>query len=152
MSDFFSQTFKPFSYNSTLYPSSSADNDDITRPDDVSCQYYTAENIHTHKPSISSSSLSLFHLNAGSLNKKANDLADYIASLPNHFDIYGISETWFKSNDDASLIDFPGYSVENIIRQNRNGGGVSLSLLTVILITLSEPTCLLIVLTVILCS
>ena len=124
MSDFFSQTFKPFLFDSSLHPSRQADNDDITKPDDVSCRYYTAEDIQSHR--YNTCNLSLFHLNAWSLNKKANHLIDYLACLPHHFDIYRISETWFNSEDESSLIDLENYSVENCIRYDRRGGGVSL--------------------------
>ena len=127
MSDFYSQhRFKPFIFDSSLNPSHSPDNTDITKPDDILCRYYTLENLHTHEPNVSKCNLSLFHSNTRSLNKRSNDVVNYTSSFHHHFDIYGFSETWFMSDDDADLIDIDNFSVENCIRYGRQGGGVSL--------------------------
>lgn len=119
-------TFKPFSFDSSLHPAENPDDADVSNPKVIPCQYYTNENIDKHDPNINNCNLSLFHLNTQSLNKKANDLVNYLSSIHNHFDIYGFSETWFTSDIDANIIDLGDYSSENCNREGRRGGGVSL--------------------------
>jgi hypothetical protein len=51
---------------------------------------------------------------------------NYLSSLHHHFDIYGFTETWFNSDDDADIVDIGDYSTEHCIREDRKGGGVSL--------------------------
>ena len=118
--------FKPFVYDCSLHPSDNpVDLDDISSKR-IPCQYYTIEDIHTHDNTTNNCNLSLFHQNIRSLNKHSSEIENYLSSLNQHFDVYGFSETWFRSEDDASLVDFDDYSVENCIREDRRGGGVSL--------------------------
>ena len=119
-------TYKAFSYDSSLYPSDNPDDADVTNPKSIPCQYYTNENIETHEPNISNCNLSLFHQNIQSLNKHSNDLVNYLSSLKHHFDIYGFSETWFNCDTDANIIDLGEYSSESCVRKDRRGGGVTL--------------------------
>lgn len=126
--DFISNlTFKPFAFDSNLDPfDDSSDDTSVTNSNIIPCQYYSIDNINTHFRDIGKCNLSLFHHNARSLNKHNNDILNYFSSLDHHFDIYGFSETWFGSDDDASLVDIGDYSVENCIREGRTGGGVTL--------------------------
>ena len=70
--------------------------------------------------------LSLYHFNARSLNKHANDITIHLATLKCHFNIYGFTETWFRDNNDSNLVDFEGYSAVNCNRKGRSGGGATL--------------------------
>jgi len=116
--------FDPFRFNSTLNNhSSSTDTDcniDTILSSESNCNYYSV-----FKPSANH--LSLFHLNARSLNKRANDVVNYMATLNIRFQIYAFTETWFRDNDDANLIDLEDYVNINCNRQDRRGGGASLA-------------------------
>ena len=70
--------------------------------------------------------LSLYHFNARSLNKHANDITNHLATLKCHFNIYDFTETWFRDNNDSNLVDFEGYSAVNCYRKGRSGGGATL--------------------------
>jgi len=119
--------FKPFSFDSKLHPcDNSTDDADVTKSQNIPCQYYNIDNINSHHPDIGNCNLSIFHHNARSLNKNSNNILNYLSILDHHFDIYGFSETWFNSNDDASTIDIGDFSVENCNRDGQRGGGVSL--------------------------
>lgn len=119
-------TFKPFSFDCSLHPSDNPDDANVTSPKTIPCQYYTNENIESHEPNINKCNMSLFHSNIRSLNKHYDDIANYLSSLQHHFDIYGFSETWFTSDNDANIVDIGDYSIENCNRKDRRGGGVSL--------------------------
>ena len=119
--------FQPFTFDSSLHPFDDfPDDTDITNTKDITCRYYTTENISTHEPSLNTCNLSLFHANTRSLNKNSNEIVNYLSTLQHHFSIYGFSETWFRSDDDADLIDIENYAIENCVRHGRRGGGVSL--------------------------
>jgi hypothetical protein len=119
--------FKPFAFDSKLDPFDDSSEDiNVTNSNIIPCQYYNIDNINTHYRDKGNCIFSLFHHNARSLNKHTHDVMNYFSSLDHQFDIYGFSETWFKSDDDASLVDIGDYSVESYIREGRSGGGVSL--------------------------
>ena len=44
--------------------------------------------------------LSLYHFNARSLKKHANDITNHLATLKCYFNIYGFTETWFRDNNE----------------------------------------------------
>jgi len=118
--------FNQVVYDSVLNPHSSTSDLDcnIDRCTDFNCSYFDNDLLNSTK--IKDCEISLFHLNARSLNKNSNSVVDYIASFDNHFDIYGFTETWFRSNDDSDLVNLDGYIPVNCNRQGRRGGGASL--------------------------
>jgi len=127
-SDPMSLRFDPIGYDSILNPhSKSSDNEcNIDKCSPLNCKYFDIDCVNSlvnNKQDIS-----LFHLNTRSLNNedKANNVINYISSFHNHFDIYGFTESWFKSIEDANLISIEDYNSENCIRENRRGGGASL--------------------------
>lgn len=128
MSDFLSNLrFDPFKFNSILNPHSSSadDNCNLDTIQNFTCDYYLNENldeaIDTNK-----CNMSLFHHNIRSLNKHSNDIMNYLSATKHNFHIYGFTETWFNSVDDANLVNINGYTMVNSIRQDRRGGGASL--------------------------
>lgn len=127
LSDFMSNfRFDPSFHDSTLN-SHSPTTDDACNIDNCliyDCGYFDSANINS--ADCSNCELSLFHLNIRSLNKHANDVTNYVSTLDHHFDVYGFTETWFRSDADANLIDLDGYTVENCNRHDRAGGGASL--------------------------
>ena len=67
-------------------------------------------------------SLKLVHLNAQSLCDTAHQ-SEFLDTFSNcEIDVITVSETWFKDTDQFCL---PGYSMYNINRKRRNGGGVA---------------------------
>jgi len=118
--------FDQVAFNSILNPQSNTSDIEcnIDKCIDSRCKYFDNDSLnstlHNH------SDISIFHHNARSLNKNSTNIVDYIASLDIHFDIYCFTETWFKSIDDANLIDIDGYTPESCIRDDRTGGGASI--------------------------
>lgn len=128
MSDYVSSLkFDPFYFDSTLNAhSTETDNEcNIDHIMHCECKYYNIESINRDL-NPNHCNLSLFHFNARSLNRHANDVIDYLATLDHHFNIYGFTETWFKCNENANLVDLEGYTAINCNREGRTGGGASL--------------------------
>ena len=68
-------------------------------------------------------SLSLFHLNACSLNKNFDDLEYPIKTTNQTFDVIAISESRTKSNMDIKTnINLPNYSIEYTPTESHAGG------------------------------
>ena len=68
-------------------------------------------------------SLSLFHLNACSLNKNFDDLEYLIKTTNQTFDVIAISESRIKSNMDITTnINLPNYSIEYTPTESHAGG------------------------------
>ena len=113
-------------FNSILNShSSSSDNDcNIDNCFPLNCKYFEIDCVNSLINSRRD--ISLFHLNTRSLNKNANTVINYLSAFHDHFDIYGFTESWFNSIEDANLISLEGYNSENCIRENRQGGGASL--------------------------
>ena len=68
--------------------------------------------------------ISLIHINIRSIHANMVKFQSYLDSLDYTFNFIGLSETWL--NEDTDLYNIPGYSIVNNIRENRQGGGVSL--------------------------
>lgn len=122
----FNLRFNPTPFDSTLNPHSSKTDSTCNIDHNLNneCIYYDNDQFNSNLPV--NHALSLFHLNCRSLNKNSNEITSYLSSLNHRFDIYGFTETWFRSEDDANLVDCEGYSIENSIRKDRTGGGASL--------------------------
>ena len=125
-SNFTDVHFDPDVFDSVLNSHSASSDDDCNIDSNWSfdCKYFDSHTINSID--LTNGHLSLFHHNARSLNKNGNTITDYISTLNHHFDIYGFTETWFNSDDDANLVDIEGYSYINCIRKGRTGGGASL--------------------------
>ena len=71
------------------------------------CSYFDSDTLNQHIENTNCN-LSLYHFNARSLNKHANDATNHLATLNCHFDIYGFTETWFRDNDILILLILKG--------------------------------------------
>ncbi len=118
--------FDPSRYDSVLNSHSSSSDTACNIDNNLvyECAYYDHDNFNS--TNFNKSNLSLFHHNSRSLNKNSNNILDYVTSLNHTFDIYGFTETWFRSNTDSDIIDIHGYMTEHCIREGRTGGGASL--------------------------
>ena len=77
----------------------------------------------TYKKLNPNQTLSLFHLNACSLNKNFDDLEYLIKTTNQTFDVIAISESRIKSNMDITTnINMPNYSIEYTLTQNHAAG------------------------------
>ena len=119
--------FDPLCFDSTLNAHSNVTDTDcnIDNVMKCDCSYFDSDTLNQYIKNTSCK-LSLYHFNARSLNRHANDVTNHLATLNCHFNIYGFTETWFKDNDDSNLVDIEGYSAVNCNRKGRNGGGASL--------------------------
>lgn len=72
------------------------------------------------------SKLSLLHVNSRSLFKNFEELVTFLATVKHNFSVIGISETWFKPSTDTALFHIPEYSLVQVCRQTKRGGGVAL--------------------------
>ena len=70
------------------------------------------------------SKISIMHINARSLFKNYEDFLVFLSCLKHNFSVIGISETWFKQTTDTCMFDIPGYSLLQVCRSNKRGGGV----------------------------
>ena len=108
--------FNPLLFDSTLN-AHSYETDTDCNIDNVmtcDCSYFDSDTLNQHIEKTTN--LSLYHFNARSLNKHANDITNHLATLKCHFNIYGFTETWFRDNNDSNLVDFEGYSAVNCNR------------------------------------
>ena len=63
-------------------------------PENISfSKYYDIDEMHNTEISNKNKSLSLFHINACSLNESFNDLQHLLGCTKNNFDIKGVTET-----------------------------------------------------------
>ena len=67
---------------------------------------------------------SLVHANIRSINANISKFQAYINSLNFNFNFIGFTETWLK--DDTDLYNIQGYCMVNNVRNDRQGGGVSI--------------------------
>ena len=119
--------FNPLLFDSTLNAHSNETDTDcnIDNVMTCDCSYFDSDTLNQHIEKTTCN-LSLYHFNARSLNKHANDVTNHLATLKCHFNIYGFTETWFRDNNDSNLVDFEGYSAVNCNRKGRSGGGATL--------------------------
>ena len=92
-----------------------------------SCKYYSEEsftNMCAHNYD-KSKCLSLMHVNIRSVQANYGSLSTYVHSLNHTFDVIGLSETWLNKNTVNNFKPL-GYNAENLCRENKSGGGVSI--------------------------
>ena len=70
--------------------------------------------------------ISIMHVNSRSLFKNYDDFVVFLSCVKHKFSVIGISETWFKQTTDTRMFDIPGYSLLQVCRSNKRGGGVLL--------------------------
>ena len=69
---------------------------------------------------------SVMHLNSRSLCKNFDNLQILLSSLKYNFDILGVSETWFNCNTHLEMYNIENYSLVQICRPDKTGGGVAI--------------------------
>ena len=85
------------------------------------CKYYDID--HIQKLKSKPNSLSLFHLNACSLNKNFDHLECLIKTTNQAFDVIAIKESRIKSNVDITInINLPNYSNKYTPTESRARG------------------------------
>ena len=70
--------------------------------------------------------VSIMHINSRSLFKNYEHFVVFLSCINHNFSVIGISETWFKQTTDTCMFDIPGYSLLQVCRSNKRGGGVLL--------------------------
>ena len=91
------------------------------------CDYYTEDDFNKKCTNILSkyNMFSLIHLNIRSARKNLGTFENYLQNLDHKFSFIGLSETWF-TDDTVDNYGLLGYNLENIVRYNSRGGGVSI--------------------------
>ena len=69
---------------------------------------------------------SVMHLNSRSLCKFFDNLQILLSSLKYNFDIIGVTETWFNDNTHLEMYNIENYSLVEICRSDKTGGGVAM--------------------------
>ena len=125
-SNVFDIRFVPSRYDSTLNSHSSTSDSACNIDHNLSYDCSHFDNSSFNSTPFNKTGLSLLHINSRSLNRNSNSISDYLSTLNHRFDIYGITESWFKESSDSNLIDLHGYIAENCVRRDRRGGGATL--------------------------
>ena len=91
------------------------------------CKYFDEGSFTkmVEQSNVQPNSLSLMHVNVRSVQRNYDNFESYMHSLKHSFDVVALSETWLN---DVTADNFNpiGYTAENAVRQNRQGGGVSI--------------------------
>ena len=91
----------------------------------VNSRYFDIDLIQSLKFSQKEKSLSLFHVNACSLNKNLDDLVYLLKCTNKHFDITAVSETIIsKKTSVTSNINLNNYSFETTLTESTAGGTI----------------------------
>lgn len=88
------------------------------------CKYYNENQFETLIPS-NCKVFSSLHLNIRSLPKHYIDFMNYLTSIPHHFSVIALTETWL-TQENESFYSINSYNSVHSHRNNRVGGGVSL--------------------------
>lgn len=92
----------------------------------TNCKYYDYNFFQDITNDLWDQKLTLYHVNARSLNSNFNNLLLSLRSVRHNFSVIGITETWLGNpNTLHTLYNIPGYNMEHASRQGR-GGGVAL--------------------------
>ena len=90
------------------------------------CDYYEYEFFTSIPVNSWNKKLTLYHVNARSLNSNFINLLTSLNSVCHKFSVIGVTETWLNEADNfCSLYNIPGFNLEKASRQGY-GGGVAL--------------------------
>nr|XP_054755525.1 uncharacterized protein LOC129261488 [Lytechinus pictus] len=84
------------------------------------CKYINCEDFQCNGENFS-----VMHINSRSLFKNFEDLAVLLSCINHNFSVIGVSETWFTPSTEVAMFDIPGYSLVQVCRSNKKGGGVA---------------------------
>ena len=69
--------------------------------------------------------ISILHLNIRSIINRFDDFKAYLNSLAHEFSVIGLSETWLNTYNQNNF-PLPNYNSTEMVRKNKQGGGVCL--------------------------
>lgn len=105
-------------------------NPDINCYSDINSNvnYYSSDEFNEKLNSLKlkHDELSFLHLNIRSIRNKFDSFLNYLNCLTYKFSIIALTETWLSDDDNSHLFDIPGYSLIQLNRKNRVGGGICL--------------------------
>ncbi len=78
--------------------------------------------------SVHTKCFSIIHMNIRSMSKNLDAFVHYLSNLNYQFSIIGLSETWLKDSN-VHTLSIAGYNQENLYRQEKIGGEVSIFIL-----------------------
>ena len=90
-----------------------------------SCKYYNIESLNKIIETKENPTLSIYSHNIRSLPKNSRALNSFLNIIDHKFNIVALTETWLKEHN-TNLYIPEGYDHEFLIRNNKDGGGVSL--------------------------
>ena len=89
----------------------------------VNCKYYSINEIQSLKVANKDKSLSMFHINACSLNKNFDGLEYFLKCTNKKFDVVAVSETKITRNTSKLCnISLKNYSFESTPTESSAGG------------------------------
>jgi hypothetical protein len=91
----------------------------------MNCKYFNIEQLNKEIDRKPSNHLSIFTMNIRSLQKNHRGLISLLDIINTQFHVVALTETWLKSHN-LDLYNLPGYCHIPQIRENKDGGGVSL--------------------------
>ena len=103
------------------------------------CKYVTQENF-TASVTVKNG-ISILHVNCRSIKCNFEALRDFLLDLKFECDVIAVSESWLNKDDDLSKIIIEGYTLENVNRKNRKGGGVLLYISDALSFIRTEKLC-----------
>ena len=91
------------------------------------CDYHDEGSFKQMIESSTNTDFSIFPLNIRSMMNKFDDFKALLDSLDHEFSVIGLSETWLNC---SNVNDFPLPNYHNIgmVRKNKQGGGVYISI------------------------
>ena len=99
--------------------------DNVQYPSCGTSSYIFPEDFHEKFKSCQDY-FSVMHLNSRSLCKNFDNMQILLSSLKHNFDIIGITETWFNCNTHLELYNMENYSLVQVCRSDKVGGGVAM--------------------------
>ena len=99
-------------------------NDNCDNSSYNNCNYMFCEDFKD-KITDYSPSFSIIHINARSLNKNFDELQLLLSTFNYDFDIIAVSETWFHPYTNLDIFHLQGYSLVQLCRLTKHGGGVA---------------------------
>ena len=85
--------------------------------------YLFPEDFHNICTNKQYDNFSTIHLNIRSLCNFCYALQIFLSSLYYNFDIIGITETWLNNNSPINMYNIDNYSLVQVFRSDRTGGG-----------------------------
>lgn len=121
---FISMKLNPFEMNDLVLDKWFYDLENETCIERVKSNYIFPDEFNNMLTGNSDDLFSLLHVNARSLIRNFDNFSYFLGSIQHNFSVIGISETWFQPNTNTDMFSIPGYTLVNVNRCNKIGGGV----------------------------